>query len=1661
MSNIENSICEAIELIVNKSVANAGYDKTIQAIVQSCADATVGKYKIKYQDSSFYAYATNADVTYTPGATVYILVPGNDMTRDKTILGTVEKLGINYVTQAEGDEAYDINGTNCINSSNIYKLSSYRNHNSPSNATEENRTSYIEVIYSDKFSRLNLSVDKESLNQYIKESSSLVCGGFFKTNLPPEQQYQGNYGIIFGLDFYDNANGNEKGEIVTRYYTVDVDNMTGNPYNLNLGKRQYGIFDIDGANFVKLSSISLFVKDFPNHKTDDEIAKQNLFDIEVSQIELSGATLMSESERNGCGISFYTPDGSFFSGTAADSATLRLIAKVKMKGKPVDSKFQKIPFYWFQEDLSIVPKSTDYNKYGGRGWRCLNDKNIIEEAHDNIPQQVEWIPSTDTYIVKIADLYARAIRYKCVIIYDGTVYSKIITIKNLRSNTEITIESDLGTKFYYDIGRPTLTCYVNGIKDDNYTYIWAREDAYGNLLNLPENQVKNDADNTAFVKAQTALKNLEDDIKNGTRFANEASTELSQKRASIDAFKNIQCVVGNQIQRVAVNEITNFVRYKCSVFTEQGFYLGTASITLTNKFEIENAYTLVINNGTQTYQYDEFGVSPASPSVEKPINIPVLSFSIFDNLGNLLDEDILKNCTIKWKVPIEYTMLTEVIGDSSSVEITPDKQYKYYNNATQIIYSIENKYHYNYKNNDIELEVDYKGMNLTAKTNLTFVKQGESGTNGTDYTCKIVPNSNQSNLPFYPILTLAQNDNGKFTSGYFNFKHDDNDASNIYIGSGEGTYSPFLINLYKAGTLIYSGNQSGSTLADETGESTVVNVKWEMLKNHYKTNVEDSSDLTINENNGKIKYIGTAYNKGLIPANIIKCTIYYDNKTTDNKNNNRYCLSATLPIIIARVSDSKYHIRLKDNTGFTSVIYTSDGKRPKYNTEHPFEIEVLENINGTDEVVSMINGSHAITDFKWSKQGGIYDYSKKTFVSVDDLIHQDSDVYTKKWEKNQRGFKPNPSYDGLCVTNAVICSCGKAGKIHIPIHFMLNKYGLSHLNGWDGNSINIDDEGGFILSPQMGAGIKESDNSFTGVLMGKVQEPEKSKSDIGVLGYHKGTRSFKLDSNTGAALFGAGNGSIIIDPAQKEGKNGRALLYSNEYWKSYDEDRYPTSYADSNINRPDAKVSSDERNQKGMLIDLTTPKIDFANTNFSVDEKGFLTAKGGGHIAGWEIKDHELHSDDIKTGMNSMSDVNGVEAKTVDAPLPSGDSKKAIAFWAGGTSKPKFYVTHDGYLRCNDATIGSGSNKIYIGKSGNNSALYTSNKENLLDSSSGFYLGVDGFALGSTHTIKYYKEGQNNIIDKTVSRFQIDDNGTFYAKEGYIGSSNNGWYIGSRMLRNGLKSNYNDTNHNGVYIGTDGIGLGTDNFYVSNSGNLYAKLGTVGGWRLSNNCIRSIDSAEFNNTNGMYFGSSGLRLGSTFSVNSGGYLKATNGQIAGWTIGSDALTGGGLTLKKDGSLKGNNWSINANGKATFTNAYISGGKITLGGTTLTGGGGTNLTSGSTTVGYGGSSYGLSSYVKKLAVESLNVSDSLTFQGRSCKWRTIRAISGITYNINVCTGVLITSVSKLGTISSYRAGVKFAANYYGDAIFNKLGYNYKNTWVMASQQGSTYESAVHG
>lgn len=347
----EDKLVEAIQYIVQNAVDNAPYDRTVQATIVSCIDQTIGKYKCKYQDATFYAFATSTDNLYNPGNDVYVLIPGNDSTREKTILGKTKKLGADFAAVPEGEEAFAPIGSNCIEDNSTFNLCSYKTTDT--------------VIYNSTSSNNQLNINVNNVNRYIKKATSIIIAAKFKTSLPVEQQFRGNYGLIFDVILKDNATGKE----VTRYYVLDVNQMKGNPYKISNPSREYGVFDIDGANLVKIDKVHLFCYNFPNQDN----TKPN--DIQISNLEFTAAAALSEDELASTALTLITPRGTWFDNT---NSTVDIQAQVRVKGKNIDVNSQQLAYYWFVEDIRVTSLSEGYNKYGGLGWRCLNKFNLVK-----------------------------------------------------------------------------------------------------------------------------------------------------------------------------------------------------------------------------------------------------------------------------------------------------------------------------------------------------------------------------------------------------------------------------------------------------------------------------------------------------------------------------------------------------------------------------------------------------------------------------------------------------------------------------------------------------------------------------------------------------------------------------------------------------------------------------------------------------------------------------------------------------------------------------------------------------------------------------------------------------------------------------------------------------------------------------------------------------------------------------------------------------------------------------------------------------------------------------------------------------------------------------------------------------------------------------------
>ena len=149
-----------------------------------------------------------------------------------------------------------------------------------------------------------------------------------------------------------------------------------------------------------------------------------------------------------------------------------------------------------------------------------------------------------------------------------------------------------------------------------------------------------DAEIEEYNNAVSGKESLESSIAAGTTTQTEVKEQLDFYNKIISKYEAKPRVEGNKLYNVKANTIIDFNTYKCSAYYKDN-YLGTGVIILTNSFSTEEKeltdYGLIINNGSQVFQYNENGVAPTSRSLANPQIILPLEFTLFDKNGNTID----------------------------------------------------------------------------------------------------------------------------------------------------------------------------------------------------------------------------------------------------------------------------------------------------------------------------------------------------------------------------------------------------------------------------------------------------------------------------------------------------------------------------------------------------------------------------------------------------------------------------------------------------------------------------------------------------------------------------------------------------------------------------------------------------------------------------------------------------------------------------------------------------------------------------------------------------------------------------------------------------------------------------------------------------------------
>ena len=341
--------------------------------------------------------------------------------------------------------------------------------------------------------------------------------------------------------------------------------------------------------------------------------------------------------------------------------------------------------------------------------------------------------------------------------------------------------------------------------------------------------------------------------------------------------------------------------------------------------------------------------------------------------------------------------------------------------------------------------------------------------------------------------------------------------------------------------------------------------------------------------------------------------------------------------------------------GPTSITYKTSGGEPEY-YNHSYGI-----YDSMDD-----NGEFLLGNYKWELcvDGNNTVGNKEGYPS---LAHVQSTYH----------LVPNRLY----VKNADIGVYVKAyknvttesGKIEQkvkwiqPILITRSNSFSSYLNDWDGNlSVNKDEN--TILAARLGAGKKETDGTFSGVVLGDWSNDKGGEVLTGVYGFDKGVQSYGLKQD-GTAFFGkSGEGRIEFDGTRgviKSSKFNGQIIYDTE----------------GNINK----------NQTG-LLGTTGAYLDLKEGLLIANDvylRGHISA-GSGNIANWQINKGGITSE------FSYSTVIGgtwLEGKHQHGLISDTNREEESLITPGLKSPYKFYIGGiENEIRNIDWTFQSGTN---------------------------------------------------------------------------------------------------------------------------------------------------------------------------------------------------------------------------------------------------------------------------------------------------------------------------------------------------------------------------------
>ena len=1135
MDNMSENLFQAIDILTSKRVGGLKFDKTLLCKIIDDTKSIRGEYRVTDGSSTFTAYS---DVTtYRNGASVYVVIPEGDFSKRKIITGKHIEDGGEYYTYISPFRNYlDITGNFIKNENSKFGLIANGKDTTLSIFTWEKDSKNSEPIFP-KYTRMGIK-------------------GNFKTLLHSLNPVTGHYGLgvrITGATAKD-VTSNKK-TVEENYYFLDSDEFYGNIYNFETYYPQEMVIDISNLLEIQKIELLLYQKNDFYDITKAKIVAASYNNIFVESPYLSFGFSADDFVKDS--LFLYTLDGETY-----DVGAANVLEKIENDTEIVVNRNKKtLHAKWVcfvdQNEAKIINNQEDMRKWGINAtlhwYRYVQRTKLNDPLAGNFWE--ELTSEKDKFTIEIIpDHTLQRERFKAILEYpngaqvEANWMQRVVDnwnpeeygwykITGSEEDFQIFLDEDKG-KGSKRIELENKIAEIDNAKKEELASPFKEQKL--TRLEQEKELLKNE-----ILSCVEDIGRIYEECKREYRlyesqelvFTNET---LVPSNPNVDLIDGLNIIVdrdglgGNYMIYGMTNELLKATEASRSRTLEAVYKSLTTDDETLNKAEmiiwkIPATGTMIaepvlgIDYVTQSY-YDK--LSPDEKSTVNYNKYDFIKMTMPNPSGGpdvkLVDEEtgmLVSYDGYYWLIR-EGTEYYYQETESGAEPLDKDRQISVYQT-----YKIKNYYQQNAKNNTVYCSIRKNGFTYTAEATMNF---GPHGSNGTDNTLLLQMRRYRKEGDTIIPLELVSSVHPGAKDIMIEARLFDYNNTEVQIDGNKikwKKYSPTLLNNSGLFNIVFNGNNGSysyqkqqqvsvynSTLGTFTNEEQTINI--------YCVFLDVGTYNSEKDNREEFWY------------NIVQCDVDYGDCTigahnafgVDFENVDENGVASLL-------SNTKEQVKAKLTTflsiPFTTVnnlnwaeipsqiIYDSTGTNPTYYKD---SIRVGNKNGKYAEIIEC--------DIRYIE--------KTTANNRSDRAYYPSIKKTE--EKNGKinySLAPlNMFFNGLNKEVAIYCKYKDGdtiGEWYQPLLIIQNRWPSAVLNSWDG-SLTIDEKNGIILSTMMGAGKKESDNSFTGVLMGDVKQGAGiNATRTGVYGYHFGSQSFGFRDDGTAFLGKAGKGQILFD----------------------------------------------------------------------------------------------------------------------------------------------------------------------------------------------------------------------------------------------------------------------------------------------------------------------------------------------------------------------------------------------------------------------------------------------------------------------------------------------------------------------------------------------------